>query len=47
LSKTLDYLNTKNWSDEVPEELKDIYDQKKYSKSMDYEKTKYKFGSIT
>jgi len=47
LSKTLDYLNTKNWSDKVPEELKDIYNQEKYSKSMDYEKTKYKFGSIT
>ena len=47
LSKTLDYLNTKNWSTKVPEELKDIYDQKKYTKSMDYEKTKYKFSSIT
>ena len=47
LSKTLDYLNTKNWSTKVPEELKEIYDQKKYSKSMEYEKTKYKFWSIT
>lgn len=47
LSKTLDFLNTKNWSDEIPKELEGIYDQKKYSKSMEYEKTKYKFGSIT
>jgi len=46
-SKTLDYLNTKNWSDKVPEELSEIYDQKKYSKSMEYEKTKYNFWSIT
>jgi len=47
LSKTLDYLNTKNWSTKVPEELSEIYDQEKYTKSMEYEKTKYKFGSIT
>ena len=47
LSKTLDFLNTKNWSNKLPEELKEIYDEKKYSKSMDYEKTKYKFSSIT
>ena len=47
LSKTLDYLNTKNWSTKVPEELSDIYDQEKYTKSMNYEKTKYKFSSVT
>jgi len=47
LSKTLDYLNTKNWSDKLPSELKWIYDEEKYKKSMDYEKTKYKFSSIT
>lgn len=27
-TKTLDYLNTLNWSDKLPEELKDIYDEK-------------------
>ena len=47
LSKTLDYLNTKNWTNKLPAELKEIYDEKKYSKSMEYEKTKYSFGSIT
>ena len=47
LSKTLDYLNTKNWSDKLPEELKEIYDEEKYAKSMAYEKEKYKFASIT
>lgn len=46
-SKTLDYLNTKNWTNKLPEELNEIYDEKKYSKSMEYEKTKYKFWSIT
>jgi STE24 endopeptidase len=43
LSKTLDYLNTLNWSDKLPVELKDIYDQEKYAKSMQYEKVKYNF----
>lgn len=47
LTKTLDYLNTKNWSYKLPEELKDIYDEEKYTKSMDYEKTKSKFSNIS
>lgn len=46
-SKFLDYLNTKNWTNKLPEELKEIYDEDKYSKSMEYEKTKYKFSNIT
>ncbi len=46
-SKTLDYLNTKSWKETLPEELKDIYDEKKYAKSMKYEKVKHKFWSIT
>ena len=46
-SKTLDYLNTKNWKETLPEELKDIYDEQKYKKSMKYEKVKSKFSSIT
>ncbi len=47
LSKTLDYLNTKNWTNQLPKELEWIYDEEKYKKSMDYEKAKYKFSSIT
>jgi len=47
LSKTLSFLNTLNWSNELPEELSKIYDKDKYSKSMDYEKTKYKFSTIS
>ncbi len=47
LSKTLDYLNTLNWSEKLPTELKNIYDQKKYAKSMQYEKVKYDFWSIS
>jgi len=47
LSRLLDYLNTKNWSDKLPEELKEIYDEEKYAKSMAYEKEKFKFSMIT
>jgi len=43
----LDYLNTLNWSDELPKELKDIYDKEKYSKSMKYEKVKHNFSTIS
>lgn len=44
LTKTLSYLNTLNWSEELPEELKWIYDEEKYIKSQKYEKTKHKFS---
>ncbi len=46
-SKTLDYLNTTKWKETLPDDLKDIYDEKKYAKSMKYEKTNHKFSSIT
>ena len=47
LSKTLSFLNTKRWSNELPKELEDIYDKDKYSKSMEYEKVKHKFSTIS
>lgn len=40
----LDYLNAKNYSDELPDELKGIYDEEKYKKSQNYEKETKKFG---
>ncbi len=43
LTKYIWYLNTKNWTTNLPKELKDIYDEDKYKKSMKYEKTKYVF----
>jgi STE24 endopeptidase len=43
LTKTLSFLNTTKWSPKLPVELKDIYDEEKYSKSMEYEKVKYNF----
>ncbi len=47
LTKTLGFLNTRNWSDKLPKELEEIYDQDKYSKSMKYEKSKYKLWNIS
>jgi len=47
LTKTLWFLNHKNKSDELPDELKEIYDKDKYEKSLNYEKTKYSFGMIS
>lgn len=44
LTRILDYLNTLNWSEELPEEVKGIYDEEKYIKSQKYEKTKHKFA---
>jgi STE24 endopeptidase len=43
LTKYLGYLNTKNWSDTLPDAAKDIYNKEKYQKSQKYEKAKYSF----
>jgi len=47
LTKWLGYLNTRRWSDTLPSELEGIYDSEKYSKSQQYERTRYKFGWIS
>ena len=31
-SNLLDYMNHRNWKDEIPNELKDFYDKEKYRK---------------
>lgn len=45
--KILDYLNIRNLKDELPVELKDIYDSDKYKKSQQYEKVSTKFSLVT
>lgn len=47
LSKILDYLNTLNWSEDLPEELQWIYDEEEYKKSQQYEKSNHKFAMIS
>ena len=48
-STILDYLNDKNWKDEIPESLKEFYDKKNYAKARDYkiETGKISFISTT
>ena len=45
--KVLDYLNFKNMKEEIPEELKGIYDEEKYKKSQRYEKVTSRFSLVT
>ena len=48
-STILDYINDKNWKDEIPENLKEYYDKKNYAKARDYkiETGKISFVSTT
>lgn len=45
--KTIDYLNTLNWSEKLPKELKDVYSEEKYKKSQEYEKVKHSFSNYS
>ena len=47
LERWLDYSNSTKWSSELPHELEGIYDDEKYKKSMEYEKIKHHFSTIT
>lgn len=47
VERILDYLNSTFWSEELPDELKDIYDQEKYRKSQRYDRVKQRFSIIT
>jgi STE24 endopeptidase len=43
----LDYLNSTKWSSTLPPEFSGIYDEQKYLKSQQYEKTKHGFSMLT
>ncbi len=47
LERYLDYLNTTRWSNQLPDEVKGIYDEEKYSKQQAYSKTNHRFGMLT
>ena len=46
-SNILDYLNHKNWKDEIPNELKGFYEKEKYKKAKDYSVSKNKIGFLS
>lgn len=45
--RLLDYLNSTRWSNQLPAELKGIYDEEKYRKSMNYQRDNMRFGLLT
>ena len=47
IDKILDSLNAKHFDDEIPAELKDVYEEEEYKKSQAYKNTNYKFGNLT
>ncbi|MBP5454902.1 MAG: M48 family metallopeptidase [Paludibacteraceae bacterium] len=47
LETILDYLNGKNASDTLPDEVKDLYDAEKYKKQQEYFVANERFGLVT
>ena len=45
--KILEALNAKHYNDQIPEELKDVFEADEYKKSQAYKATNYKFGIWT
>ena len=43
----LDFLNRSGWTEELPEELKGIYDKKEYKKHIEYKKANFWFGILS
>jgi len=42
----LEYLNSTQWTEKLPEEVKDIYDEEKYRQQQSYEKANFRFSLI-
>ncbi|MDP2887678.1 MAG: M48 family metallopeptidase [Bacteroidota bacterium] len=45
--RILEYLNSTQWSDRLPEEVKGIYDEEKYRQQQTYEKVNFRFSLIS
>jgi STE24 endopeptidase len=45
--RLIDYLNASKWSNQLPDELKGIYEEEKYRKSQDYQRENMRLGLIT
>jgi STE24 endopeptidase len=43
----LEYLNSTQWSDQLPEELKGIFDDEKYRQQQAYEKVNFRFSLVS
>jgi STE24 endopeptidase len=47
IDKYIDHLNAMHFNDDIPNELKDVYNQEEYFKSQAYKKENYRFSLIT
>ena len=45
--RMLEYLNSTQWSDQLPEEVKGIYDDEKYRQQQAYEKVNFRFSAVS
>lgn len=45
--RILEYLNSTQWSDRLPEEVKGIYNEEKYRQQQAYEKVNFRFSMIS
>src|SRR6187431_983722 len=47
LERILDFLNASRWSETLPAELSDIYDETDYRKAQQYEKANKRIGLVS
>jgi STE24 endopeptidase len=47
LERILDLLNSRNWSDKLPDEVSDVYDAEQYKKSQQYKRVNDRFSLLT
>ncbi len=47
LERYLNFLNSRKWTDKLPEELNDVYEAGKYKKSQEYKRVNDRFGLLT
>jgi STE24 endopeptidase len=45
--RILEYLNSRHYNDQLPDEVKDVYDGEQYKKSQQYKIVNYRFSIIT
>ncbi len=47
LERYLDYLNSKKWSTDLPDELRDVFDAAQYKKQQEYKRVNDRFSLLT
>lgn len=45
--RMLEYLNSTQWSDQLPKDVKGIYDEEKYRQQQAYEKVNFRFSAVS